>query len=199
MRLHWILPSTMFTCLLSQRKPSNWLLTWMLRGIPWLISSSLAGSTSSRKSHTHYIPTDNTVNQSLLKMDLCSVEKCSSSLHQKGRRSLVLYTNHTKTIPKHSCLPVVVSSGLVLTRPLRKLFGNVKHAWMSDPECCYTTHTKTYTFTSLADMFIGHLYIGWCGLPHPSQFLFKGNPGTQPLCRPKQLCQNHPHPGEMVL
>ena len=63
---------------------------------------------------------------SLLKMDLCSVEKPSSSLHQKGRRSLVHCTSHTEASPKHSCLPVVGSSGLVLTRPLRKLFGNVK-------------------------------------------------------------------------
>ena len=128
LRLHWILPSTMPACPLSERKPSNWLLRWMLRCMPWLISSSLAGPVTSRKSLTHYTPTSNTVSHSLLKMDLCSVEKPSSSLHQKGRRSLVLCTNHTKALPKHSCLPVVVSSGLVSTRPLRKLFGNVKHA-----------------------------------------------------------------------
>ena len=64
---------------------------------------------------------------------LCSVEKPSSSLHHKRRRSLVLYTNHTKASPKHSCLPVVVFSGLVSTRSLRKLFGNVKHAWDFKP------------------------------------------------------------------
>ena len=45
-----------------------------------------------------------------------------------SERSLVLCTNHIKALPKHSCLPVVVSSGLVSTRPMRKLFGNVKHA-----------------------------------------------------------------------
>ena len=81
-----------------------------------------------KESHTHYIPTGNTVSHSLLKMDLCSMEKPSSSLHQKGRRSLVPYTNHTKASPKHRCLPVVVFSGLVSTRTLGKLFGNVKHA-----------------------------------------------------------------------
>ena len=32
--------------------------------------------------------------------------EASSSLHQKGRRSLVLCTNHIKALPKHSCLPV---------------------------------------------------------------------------------------------
>ena len=59
---------------------------------------------------------------------LCSVEKPSSSLHQKGRRSLVLCTYHIKALPKHSCFPMVVFSGLVSTRPLRKLSGNMKHA-----------------------------------------------------------------------
>ena len=84
--------------------------------MPWLISSSLAGLMTSRKSHTQYVPTGNTVNHSLLKMDLCSMEKPSSSLHQKGRRSLVLYAAHTKALPKHSCLPVAVSFGLVCMR-----------------------------------------------------------------------------------
>ena len=54
-----------------------------------------------------YISIGDTVNHSLLKMDLCSVEKPSSSLHQKGRWSLVLCTSHTKASPKHSCLPMV--------------------------------------------------------------------------------------------
>ena len=124
LRLHWILPSTMPAYPLSERKHSNWLLRWISRCMPQLISSSL----TSRKYHAHYIPTGNTMGHSLLKMDLCSMEKSSSSLHQKGPRSLVLCTNHTKTLPKHSCLPMVVFSGLVSTRPLRKLFGNVKHA-----------------------------------------------------------------------
>ena len=61
-----------------------------------LISSSLADPMTSRKSHTQYIPTDNTLNHSLLEMDSCSMEKSSSSIHQKGRWSLVLFTNHTK-------------------------------------------------------------------------------------------------------
>ena len=43
LRLHWILSSTMLTCPLSKRKPSNWPLRWMLRCVPWMISSSLAG------------------------------------------------------------------------------------------------------------------------------------------------------------
>ena len=84
---------------------------------------------TSRKSHTYYVPTGNTMSHSLLKMDLCSMEKPSSSLHQKGRRSLILCINHTKASPKYSSLPMVVFSHLVSTRPLRKLFGNVKHAW----------------------------------------------------------------------
>ena len=75
------------------------------------------------------LPTGNTVNHSLLKMDQCSVEKPSTSLYQKERRSLVICTNHTKVLPKHSCLPMIMSSGMVSTRPLRKLFSNVKHAW----------------------------------------------------------------------
>ena len=44
---------------------------------------------------------------------------------------------------------------------------------ISGPECCCTTHTNTYTFTSLADMCIRHFHIGWCGLPHPCWFLFQ--------------------------
>ena len=113
---------------LSERKPSNWLLRWMLRCMHWLISSSLAGPMTSWKSNAYYIPTGNTVNPSLLKMDLCFMEKPSSSLHQTGRRSLILCTNHIKALPKHSCLAVAVSSCLVSARQLRKLFDNVKHA-----------------------------------------------------------------------
>ena len=128
LRLHWILTSTMPACPLSKRKPSNWLLRWMLRCMPWLTSTPLAGLMISRKFHIHYIPTGNTMSHSLLKMDLCSMEKPSSFLHQKGRWSLVLYTSHTKASPKHSCLPMVAFSGLVSTRPLKKLFGNVKSA-----------------------------------------------------------------------
>ena len=92
--LHWILPSTMLACPLSQRKPSNWVWRWMLRCVPWLTSSSLAGLITSRKSHIHCIPTGNTVNHPLLKMDSCSMENPSSSLHQKGRQSLVHCTSH---------------------------------------------------------------------------------------------------------
>ena len=55
--------------------------------------------------------------------------EASSSLHQKWRRSLVLCTNHTKALPKHSCLPVVVFSDPVSTRTLRKLFISMKYAW----------------------------------------------------------------------
>ena len=72
--------------------------------MPWLISSSLASPMILRKSHTHYISTGNTVNHSLLKMDLCSVKKLSSFLHQKGRWCLVLCTNHTKSITKTQLL-----------------------------------------------------------------------------------------------
>ena len=123
--LHWILPSTMPTCPLSKVKPSYWLLRWM----SWPTSSSLDGLMISRMSHVYSFPTSNTMNHSMLKVDLCSMEKPSSSLHQKGRRSLVLCTIYTKALPKHNCLPMVVSSGLVSTRPLRKLFSSVKHAW----------------------------------------------------------------------
>ena len=109
---------------------------------------------TSRKYHTHYVPTGSTMSHSLLKMDLCSMEKPSSYLHQKGRRSLVLCTNHIKASPKHSCLLMVVFSSLVSTRPLRWLFGNVKMHEISGPECCSTTDINTYTFMSLADMCI---------------------------------------------
>ena len=70
---------------------------------------------------------------------------------------------------------------------------------ISGPECCCTTHTNTYTFTSLTDRCIRHFHIGWCGLPHPCWFLFQGNLGMQPPCKPKQLYQSHPHPEGMVL
>ena len=95
------------------RKSSNWLLRQMLRCVPLLTSSSLAGPMKSRKFHIHYVPTSNTVKLSLLKIDLCSMEKPSSSLHQKGVRSLVHCTSHTKASPKHSYMPMVASSGLV--------------------------------------------------------------------------------------
>ena len=78
--------------------------------------------------HAHYVPTGNTMSHSLFKMDFCSGEKSSSSLHQKGRRTLVHYTNHIKASPKHSSSSVVVSSGLASKKPLRKLFGSVKQA-----------------------------------------------------------------------
>ena len=80
-RLHWISPSTILACPLSERKPSNWLLRWMLIWMPWLTLPYSASLMTSRKSHVHFIPTGNTVNHSLLKMVLCSVEKSLSSLH----------------------------------------------------------------------------------------------------------------------
>ena len=128
LRLHWILPSTNATCPPSKRKPSNWLLRQMLICMSWLISSSLADPITSRRSYIHCVPTGNTVNHLLFKMDLCSVEKTSSSLNQKGRRSLVHCICHTKASPKHRYLSVVASSGLASTRPLRRRFCNVKHA-----------------------------------------------------------------------
>ena len=119
---------------------------------------ALAGLMTSRKSHAYYIPTENTMSHSLLKLNLCFMEKPSSSLHKNGRKSLVPYTNHTEASPKITkslhhpsirmgegpwyltpitqrhhqkcgCLPMAVFFGLVSTRSLRKLFGNVKHAW----------------------------------------------------------------------
>ena len=170
-----------------QKEALQLALRWMLRCVPWLISSSLAGPMTSRKSHAHYVPIGNTISHSLLKMDLCCVEKPSSSLHQKGRRSLVLCTNHTKALPKHAvaflwlCFQTWYQQGH---------WGSCLAMWnmheISSPEWCYTTHTNTYTFMSLADMCMGHLHIGWCGLPHPCWILFQGNPGMHSLlCRPK--------------
>ena len=69
---------------------------------------------------------------------------------------------------------------------------------ISGPECCYTTRTNTYTFMSLADKCIRDFHIELCGLPHPCWFLFQGNPGMQPSCRPKQLCQSQSHPEEWL-
>ena len=89
LRLHWVLLSTIPIYPLPDRKPSNWLLRWMLRCVPWLISSSLAGPMTSRKSHACYVPTGNTVNHPLLKMNSCSVEKSSS----------FLCTNHARVLP----------------------------------------------------------------------------------------------------
>ena len=89
------------------------------------------------------------------------VEKTSSSLHQKGRMSLVLYTNHTKVVPKHSCLPMVVSSGLVSTRPFEEAVWQCETCMMiSGPECCCTTHTDIYTFTSL-DRYVHQTFSHW--------------------------------------
>ena len=82
------------TCPLSERKSSNWLFRWVLRCMAWLILSSLAGLTGHQGSpDTHNVPTGNTMNHSLLKMDLCSSgealiippterEKIFGTLHQ---------------------------------------------------------------------------------------------------------------------
>ena len=114
---------------------------------------------TSRKSHIHYIPTGNTMSPSLLKMDLCSVEKPSSSLHQKGRKYLVLCTHHIKASPKHSCLPVVVFSGLASARPLRKLFGSVKHAWDFRPRMpLHHSHQHLHLHVP-TDMCIRHFHM----------------------------------------
>ena len=56
LRLDLVLPSTMLTCPLFKRKPSNWLLRKMLRCMPWLTSSSPACLMTSKKSHIHYVP-----------------------------------------------------------------------------------------------------------------------------------------------
>ena len=45
-----------------------------------------------------------------------------------GEKILGALNQSHQGINKHSSFPVVMSSGLVSTRPLRKLFGNVKHA-----------------------------------------------------------------------
>ena len=86
------------------------------------LTSCQAGLMTSRKSHVHYVLTGNTVNHSLLKIDSCSMEKPSSYLQQKGRRSFIHCTSHTKASPKHSSLPVDVSSGPLSLRPLKELY-----------------------------------------------------------------------------
>ena len=83
LRLHRILPSTMLVHPLSKRKPSNFLFE-MVDEMCALTDIIVSGWPDDiKKSHTNYAPTGNTVNHSLLKMDLCSVEKPSSSCHQK--------------------------------------------------------------------------------------------------------------------
>ena len=109
-------------CPLLKRKPSNMAFEMDVENTcPGWYHHPLAVWMTSRKSHAHNIPTSNTMNHLLLKMDLWPVEKILSSLHQKGRRSLVLCTKNTKALPKHSCLPMIVSSCLVSARPLGSL------------------------------------------------------------------------------
>ena len=108
----------------------------------------------------HYLTTGNIVNHSLLKMDLCSMEKSSSSLQQKGRRSLVLCISHTKALPKHSCLPVLVSSGLVSTRPLKKLFCNVKHTSDFRPRML-VHHSHHHLHLHLPNRYVHQTFSHW--------------------------------------
>ena len=82
-----------------------------------------------------------------LMMDLCFMEKPSSSLHQKGRRSLVLYTNHAKTLPKHSCLPVVVFSGLESTRAIEETVSQCEKCMIFQAQNAATLLTPTPTLS----------------------------------------------------
>ena len=186
LRLHWILPSTMPAYPLSERKPSNWLLRWMLRWMPWLISSSLAGPMTSRKSHAHCVPTGNIMNHSLLKMDLCSMEKPHH--HPSIRKGAGPWYSAPIT-PRHYQNTVACPWLWFLAWYQQGHWGSCLAMWnmheISSPECCYATHTNTYTFMPLADMCIGHVHIGWYELPYPCWFLFQGNPGMQPPHRPK--------------
>ena len=134
-------------CPLSKGKSSNWLLRQMLRCMPgWY--HHLCWSHDIKEVHAHYVPTANTVKHSLLKMDLCSVDQPQSSLHQKGRRSLVSTPIILRHCQNNSCLSMVVSSGLVSTRPLRKLFSNVKHAWDFRPRMLiHHSHQHLHLYT----------------------------------------------------
>ena len=90
---------------------------------------------TSRISHVHYLPTGNHVNHSLLKMHLCSVEKPSSSFHQKGRRSLVLCTNHIKASPK----PQLLTHGCVFWPGINKAIEEA--VWQG--ETCMRFHAQS--------------------------------------------------------
>ena len=154
---------------------------------------------TSRKSHTHYFPTSNSMSHSLFKMDLCSKEKPSSSLHQKGRRSLVLSTNCTKALPKHSCLSVVMFSGLVSTRPLKEAVWQCETCMRFQAQNAATPLTPTTTpscpwqicaldlFTSdgMDYLILADFY---------SKVILEHN---LPACQITQ--PSHPHPGRMVL
>ena len=142
LKLHWILPSTMPAYPPVQKEALQLAFEMDIQMCALVDIIISAGPMTSRKSNIHY---DNTVSHSLLKMDLCSGEKPSSSLHQKGSRSSVFCTNHIKTSPKHGCLPVAVFSGLVSIRPLRKLFGNVKQCMRFQAQNAATPLTPTPT------------------------------------------------------
>ena len=183
-RLHWILSSIMLTCHLAKRKPSNWSLRWILRCVPWLTSLSQAGLTMSRKSHIHYIATGNTVNHLLLKMDSCSVEKPLTSLHQKGRRSLVHCISHTKASSKYYCLPVDVFCGPVSTKPLKKLFGNVKCAWESRIRMLLH-HSHQHLQLHIPGRYVHWIFSHWMvWITSSLPILPQANPVMQPPCRP---------------
>ena len=160
LRLHWILPFTLPAYPLSKRKSSNWLLRWLLRCVPWMISSSLDGLMTSRKSLAQYIPTCSTVNHSLFKMDLCSMVKPSTSHHQKGEGpwyyAPVKQRHYQCTV---ACLWLCLLAWYQQGHLGCCLVMFNMHE-ISGQECSCTTHANTYSITSLADMCIGHFHIG---------------------------------------
>ena len=102
--------------------------------MPLLTSSSLVGPMTSRRSLHPCVPTGNIARPSPSEMVLSSVEKPSLFLLQKGREYYTNYTSCIKESPNPNCLYMDVSSGLVSTKPLKKLFINVRPAPSSKPE-----------------------------------------------------------------
>ena len=181
LRLHWILPSIMPTCPLSKRKPSNWLLRWMLRCIPgWYHHLWLAWQHQGSP-----MPTMSLL--ATLWVTHCWRWTCvlRRSPHHPSMRKGEGPWYSAPVTPGHYQNTVACLWLCLLAWYQQGHWGCCLAMWtvheISGPECCYTTHTNTntYTFTAMADMCIRHLHIGWCGLPHPCWFLIQHNPGIQ--------------------
>ena len=92
---------------------------------------------------TPYTPTGNIVRPSLSKMALSFMEKPLLFLLEKGREYYINYTSSMKESPNPSCSCVDVSSGLLSTKPLKKLFANVRPAPGSKPKMLQHPPTPT--------------------------------------------------------
>ena len=108
LRLHWILPSTMPTYPLSEKKPFNWLLRWMLRCVP-LADIIISGWPNNIKEVPHPLHPYWQHYESLTVEDGIVFHREAPIIppSEKGECPWYLQQSY-QALPKHSCLPMVV-------------------------------------------------------------------------------------------